>query len=309
MKRGITSLFVAALLAGVAAAQPTDSNQDSNPDSSSISKSDSNSGLHFPRNIEAGSAFSVTTSGSGAATLYIVGPGDALQRKFQLGESIAFGPDDLHNAGRYVAILDAGSTTQSEQFDVAASPQPASLSFLAKPSRLPVNLPKGISGVVYIFDVFGDLILQPQDVSFELSDAPGGTQTHTATSHDGVAWVQMNSAAKAGSAHFQASDGNVRATRVVQEVPGEPCAIHLTAKPAPGRRVLLQTEPVRDCNGNPVPDGTIVSFTETYAGRQSTVDVPLKRGVAQTELPAQAGAVISAAAGVVLGNEIRWSAR
>ncbi len=267
------------------------------------------SSLQFPASIEAGTAFSVPTSGSGPATLYIVGPGDALQRKFQLGESIPFGADDLHNAGHYLAILAAGSSTQSTQFDVVASRQSAALSFLAKPSRLPVNLPNGLSGVAYIFDVFGNLLLQPQQVSFELSDDSGVAQIRTAASHDGVAWVRMNSASKAGSARFQASDANVRATRIVQEVPGEPCAIHMMARPATGQRVLLETEPVRDCNGNPVPDGTIVTFTETYAGRQSTVDVPLKRGIAQTELPAQPGALISAASGVVLGNEIRWSAR
>ena len=64
-----------------------------------------------------------------------------------------------------------------------------------------------------------------------------------------------------------------------------------------------------DCNGNAVPDGTIVTFTEMYAGRQATVDVPLKRGIARTELPAFGGAVISVAAGVVMGNEIRWSGK
>jgi hypothetical protein len=74
-----------------------------------------------------------------------------------------------------------------------------------------------------------------------------------------------------------------------------------------GQKVALETEPVRDCNGNPVPDGTIVTFTETYGGGQSTVDVPLKRGVARTELSAHKDAVISVASGVVMGNEIHWS--
>jgi hypothetical protein len=39
------------------------------------------------------------------------------------------------------------------------------------------------------------------------------------------------------------------------------------------------------------------------------VDVPLKRGIAQAELPAYNGAKISAATGVVLGNEIRWGSQ
>ena len=268
--------------------------------------------VRFPGTVEAGTAFSVPTTGSGSATLYIVGPSDAIRRKIQLGEDLAFGPDDLHNAGHYVAFLVSGSSTQNAQFEVTPSHQPANLSFLAKPSRLPVNLSNALSGVAYIFDVFRNLVLQPQQVSFELSDATGRAQSRSATARDGVAWVKMNSAAKAGLAQFQAVAGNVREKRVIQEVPGDPCALKMSARgsgPGTAQRVALETEPVRDCNGNPVPDGTVVTFTETYPGGQSTVDVPLKRGVARTELPAHNGAVISVASGVVMGNEIRWNGR
>jgi hypothetical protein len=268
------------------------------------------SGLRFPEKIEAGTAFSVPTTGSGQATLYIAGPGNALRRQVHLGENISFGPDDLHNAGHYVAFLVAGSSTQTSQFEVSSSHRPATLGFLAKPSRLAVNLSNGLGGVVYVFDVFRNLVLQPQAVSFELSDSTGRTQSRTATSRNGVAWVKMNSAAKAGRAQFQAAVGNIREKRVIQQVPGDPCSIRMTARGSGQKekeRVALETEPVRDCNGNPVPDGTIVTFTETYQGGQSTVDVPLKRGVARTELPARNGAVISVASGVVMGNEIRWS--
>lgn len=265
--------------------------------------------FHMPATVEAGTAFSIPTAGSGDATLYIVGPANVQLRKLHLGEEASFGADELHNAGDYLAILVTNSSSQSSRFDVVASPKPAALAFLAKPSRLPVNLSSGISGVTYVFDIFGNLILQPQEITFELVDSSGAAQSRRATTQDGVAWVEMASAAKAGSAHFQADVANIRETRVVQEVPGEPCAIRMSARPSSNQRVLLQTEPVRDCNGNPVPDGTIVTFTESYAGHQSTVDVPLKRGVAQTVLPAENGAVISAAAGVVLGNEIRWSGR
>jgi hypothetical protein len=266
--------------------------------------------LRFPATVEAGVAFSVPTNGSGAAIFYIAGPGGVLRRKIRLEENLAFGPDDLHNAGHYVALLVSGSSVERAQFDVVPSRQAATLSFLAKPSRLPVNLSNGLSGVAYVFDVYRNLILAPQQVSFELSDATGRTQSRTATSRDGVAWINMNSAAKAGPAKFQAVDGNIREKRVVQEVPGDPCTVRMSARASgtqAARRIVLQTEPVRDCNGNPVPDGTIVTFTETYPGGQSTVDVPLKRGIARTELPAREGAVISVASGVVMGNEIRWS--
>jgi hypothetical protein len=261
--------------------------------------------LQFPQRLQAGTAFSIPSSGSGTATLFIVGPGGVVRREIQLGDNIAFGPEDLPHAGHYTAIVAAGSFIQFSQFDVVPA-QPAKLSFLAKPSRLPVNRPDGISGVAYVFDRFGNLALEPQPVAFALSDGSRQTQSRTATSHDGVAWVRMDSAAKAGPATFQASVGDVYEKRIVQQVAGEPCSIRITAHAA-GNRVAVETSPIRDCSGNAVPDGTIVSFTETYQGSQSTVDVPIKREVARTELPAHQGAVISAASGVVLGNEIRWN--
>jgi hypothetical protein len=79
----------------------------------------------------------------------------------------------------------------------------------------------------------------------------------------------------------------------------------MSARPS-GERIAVETEPVRDCNGNALADGTIVTFTETHNGDESTVDVPLKRGIARTDMPAYGGARISVATGVFVGNEIRW---
>jgi hypothetical protein len=79
----------------------------------------------------------------------------------------------------------------------------------------------------------------------------------------------------------------------------------MTAQPS-GQQIRLETAPLRDCSGNAVPDGTIVTFTETYGETQTTVDVPLKRGIAQVDMPAHNGATLSAASGVVLGNQIHW---
>ncbi len=96
-------------------------------------------GLRIPKKVEAGSAFSIPTTGSGKAVLYIVGPGQVLRRPVNLGESIAFEADDLHSAGHYTALLVGGDANIQTQFDVVAAPEPTGLGFLAKPSRLPVN--------------------------------------------------------------------------------------------------------------------------------------------------------------------------
>jgi len=264
-----------------------------------------NGGMSFPKTVQAGDAFSIQSTGSGKAALYIVGPQQVLKRDVQLGETISIPTGTLYNAGHYLAILSGPSSTDQSGFDVVPANKPAALSFLAKPSRISVNMHSGITGAVYVFDAFQNLMTAPTPVSFQLSGTSGATQTHTATARNGVAWTEMDSATKEGAAKFVAQVGAIFSTRVIEQVPGDPCGLRMSARQS-GERLELQTDPVRDCNGNAVPDGTIVTFTESYNGTQSTVDVPLKRGIARVEMPAHDGARISAATGVVLGNEIRW---
>lgn len=266
------------------------------------------SSMTLPQAVTAGSAFSIPTSGTGAGTLYLVGPGQALRRNVQLGQPVSFPAGILYDAGIYAAVLVAGSSTDSGRLVVTPAAQPQSLSFLAKPSRLPVGLRNGISGTAYVFDAYHNLITTPTPVSFQLSNGSAQGQDNTVDTRDGVAWTEMNSAAKEGSAKFMASAGGVSSTRVIQEVPGDPCSLTMSAKPD-GKNIEVQTTPIHDCAGNPVPDGTIVTFTETRDGVQSTVDVPIKKDVAQIDMPAWNGATISVASGVVAGNEIRWEGR
>jgi len=261
--------------------------------------------LELPKTVVAGNAFSVSTEGSGEAVLYIVGPGQVLRRKVQLGEEVLFHAGEVHNAGHYSVFLVGPSSTQSSEFEVTSTDQASTLSFLAKPSRLPVDVHDGISGVVYVLDAFRNLITQPTAASFELSGLGGAAQTRSAPTRNGVAWIELDSAAKAGNAQFLVHVDKVSEKRIVQEVPGDPCTLRMSARQSDGR-IELETDPLRDCRGNTVSDGTIVTFTERYDGGETTVDVPLKRGVARTTVPAHDGSVISAATGVVMGNEIRW---
>ncbi len=45
--------------------------------------------MQLPKTVEAGSAFSIQTSGSGKAVLYLVGPAQVLKRDVQLGGTIS----------------------------------------------------------------------------------------------------------------------------------------------------------------------------------------------------------------------------
>jgi len=258
----------------------------------------------FPKQIEAGSAFSVELPGSGEGTLYLVGPGQVLRRTVRLGETTEFPAGSLYNAGHYVAFL-LGQASPTTEFDVIATKNPAEMSFLANPSRLPVSQRDGISGAVYIFDSYRNLIASQIPVQFQLVTPTGTNQMRSTEARYGVASVEFDSTSEQGADKFIASAGNVSSTRVIRQVSGDPCGIKMSAAQV-GKNVQLSTEPLKDCSGNAVPDGTVVTFTQTYGGCESTVDVPMKRGIAEVQMPSHPGATITVASGVVLGNQIRW---
>jgi hypothetical protein len=262
--------------------------------------------MTVPKSVQAGEAFTVASVGSGNATLYIVGPAQVLKRDIKLGEPADFPAGSLYNAGRYVALLEVGTASaQADTFEVVPAKEVANVSFLARPSRLPVGIHSAITGAVYIFDKYFNLIAAPQPVSFELAHPGGAVEKRVVETQNGAAWTGMDSTGQQGADKFTARVANVSSSRIVEQVPGDPCGLKMSAKQS-GQQLALSTDPVRDCNGNAVPDGTIVTFTETYHGAQSTVDVPLKRGIAQVDMPIHSGATISVASGVVMGNQIGW---
>lgn len=216
-----------------------------------------------------------------------------------------FAARSLYNAGHYVVVLAQGSSTRTGFFDVTPAGAPDKVSFLANPSRLPVGVRHGISGAVYVFDAYGNLITAPNPVSFELTSPTGSAQKDRATTSFGKAWTEMDSTSQQGTGKFTVRVGDVTSERIIRQVPGDPCTLKMKAQQS-GQQLELQTDPVRDCSGNAVPDGTVVTFTETYAGAHSTVDVPIKRGIAEVKMPIHNGAKFSVASGVVLGNQIGW---
>lgn len=260
--------------------------------------------MNVPPSITAGSAFSISTAGAGKAVLYIVGLQQVIRRDVQPKEAVLFPEGALYSAGHYLVLFVEGSATDLGEIDVLPNAKPATLSLLARPSRLPVGLHDGISGAVYVFDTYHNLITTPMSASLELSNASSATQTRNVTTRNGVAWTTMDSSSREGVAKFVARIGDISSTGVIDEVPGDPCGLTISAQ-SRGLQTQVQTSPIHDCSGNQIPDGTIVTFKETYNDMQSTVDVPIKRGIATVSLPTHVGAKISVASGVVAGNEIR----
>jgi hypothetical protein len=256
--------------------------------------------LQVSGRVQAGAGATLQAPGSGSTMLYLFGPGGASKRTVQRG-AIALSGDELKVAGRYTAIVDGSSAS----FFVTAA-QMEKISFIAHPSRVPAAASGAVLGSAFLFDRFQNLALKPTPVTFRLAvDETAGVE-RTVTAKDGVAWVQLNSDRRSGPAQFTATSGEVRVRRVVQQVAADPCTIRMNATRAADGNILVETTAIKDCSGNAVPDGTIVTFTSTDAAGRSTVDARIKRGFARAELPRSSSATLSVAAGVVMGNEIHW---
>lgn len=262
--------------------------------------------LRAPSNVIAGTAVSISTSGSGAATFYLIGPSVSLKREVTLGQEITLAPRELESAGRYVGIVCDGAC-QSVEFFVAPA-KPANLTFLVHPSRAPVAENDVISGVAMPLDEFHNLVLAPATVVFQLTAHNAPATSHPSTTQGGVAWFRTNSGKSAGALQVTASINDVSAKRVVQQVASDPCNLRIKGQRTP-KEIVVETETVRDCSGNPVPDGTVVTFTAKDGKDTSTVDAPIKQGVARAQMIAAGPVVISAASGVVMGNELHLGAQ
>lgn len=256
--------------------------------------------LQVPPTVVAGNSLSVPTSGSGSATMYLIGPSYSAKREVKLGQSIELKPEELRSAGRYTVVLSSGG---SASFFVTPA-KPTDIAFLARPSRVPVAKPGVITGVAFVFDEYKNLVVAPTPVKFDLT-VQGTTETRTDTSKYGIAWTKMDSAKKEGAAQFVASTGDASVNRVVEQTASEPCSLRMKVAEKNERGFVVETDPIKDCSGNAVPDGTIVTFSLVDSKGRTTVDSRIKKGFARAELPPTNGGVVSVAAGVVTGNELR----
>ncbi len=252
-----------------------------------------------PSRPELDSAFQ--RSGSGKATLYLVGPGHG-DRSARCSS--------VRTSNSAPTICKMPATTRlvigedSATFFVTAGPV-SSIAFLARPSRVPANTPNVISGTAFLFDKYQNLVLQPQPVKFELT-----VNGQTVEPHRNLeGWGGLR---QAGFLQERRS-GAVRRLQRQRFCSARGAAGRVRSLQHPhDARSLTRTAswygliPIHDCAGNPVPDGTIVTFTSIDSQGKSTVDARIKQGIAQAQLPASNDATISVASGVVVGNEIQW---
>jgi len=257
--------------------------------------------LRVPATLEAGQSFSIPAEGTGQATFYLLGPNHVVKRRVTLGSDLAIQSSDVRAAGRYRAILCSSSCT-SAVFQVEAA-KPAHLSFFLHPSRVPVSTAQSIDATAFVFDQYFNLVLTPAVVDFRVTPASGAGFLRQSSTRRGVAWIRLDSTPHEGRVQVTAVAANTEEARVIQQVAAEACGLRMKAIPS-GNVVTLETDPVRDCSGNALPDGTVVSFTKVDREGKSTVDTPIKKGVARVQFGLHGPAQIGVACGVVLGNEV-----
>lgn len=257
--------------------------------------------LRVPAIVQAGQSFSIPLTGSGQAIFYLMGPDHVVKRTISLGNDLQIQSADVRTAGRYQLILCDSSCT-SATFEVEAA-QPARVSFFLHPSRVPVFTPNSIDATAFVFDQYFNLVLTAAAVDFQIAPANGAGFSRRVSTRDGVAWMRMDSTPHEGQVRVTAVLGNVEEARVIQQVASEACGLRMKALTS-GEMVTLETDPVRDCSGNALPDGTVVSFTKVDKAGKSTVDTPIKKGIARVQFSVRGPAQISVACGVVLGNEV-----
>jgi hypothetical protein len=280
--------------------------------------------IHVPAVVEAGKGFAVAMDGSGSATFYLIGPDHVVKRKINLGGDLQITSSDVRTAGQYQIIL-CQHSCNSTSFEVKAA-QPARLSFFLHPSRVPVSSRDSIDATAWVFDQYSNLVLTPTTVDFQIKPASGSGFTRQTSTRNGVTSLLLDSTPREGPVQVTAAinSGGVagvkvpgaevqvglqgKEARVIQQVAAEACRLHMNVV-ASGDKVTIETDPVRDCSGNALPDGTIVSFTTIDREGRSTVDTPIKKGVARTQLRLAGPARLSVACGVVLGNEITIGGR
>ncbi len=262
--------------------------------------------IRVPAVVEAGRGFSITLDGAGTATFYLIGPDQVMKRSVTLGGALQIQSSDVRAAGQYQVIL-CGSSCNSAVFEVQAA-QPVRLSFFLHPSRVPVSSPGSIDATAFVFDENFNLVMPPTAVDFKVTPASGGGFTRRGSTRQGITWARMDSTSREGRVQVTASLGKVEESRVIQQVASEACGLRMRAVPS-RNMVVLEIDPVRDCAGNLLPDGTVVTFTKVDKAGKSTVDTPIKKGVARVQLAADGPALIGVACGVVVGNEVAFGGK
>jgi adhesin/invasin len=200
-------------------------------------------------------------------------------------------------AGLAKVTATVGLSSTTAQVTFTPGP-PANLALAAAPSTLQVGNLSALTAAVT--DQFGNLVAGSVVVSFTTSF--GALSNSSATTTNGVATATLSSTLP-GTAVVTATVGSLSATRPVTFTPGPPTNLSLAAAPSTLQvgNLSALTATVTDQFGNPVVNGTVVSFT-TNLGSVSPVTRVTTNGVATATLSSTVAGLAKVTATVGLSS-------
>jgi subtilisin family serine protease/protocatechuate 3,4-dioxygenase beta subunit len=200
-------------------------------------------------------------------------------------------------AGLATVTATVGLSSTTEQVTFTPGP-PANLSLIAVPSTLPVGNLSALTATAT--DQFGNPVAGSVVVSFTTSF--GALSNSSATTTNGVATATLSSTLP-GTAVVTATVGSLNATRPVTFTPGPPTNLSLAAAPSTLQvgNLSALTATATDQFGNPVINGTVVSFT-TNLGSASPVTRVTTNGVATATLSSTVAGLAKVTATVGLSS-------
>lgn len=220
---------------------------------------------------------------------------------FAKGRAIITLPGEHTRQTGVVTLLARAGTARGEgQVEIRPNPPADPVQPIVGPRSVAADGEHETMALVVPFDDYGNPVAEGTPLTLRILHPGDVLEQQTLTVTNLLAWGWVRSRTRAGRAVVSASVGDAHGPDATyDEVPTWPAPFGLSASPlnlpADGRQLLtLRTDLIRDRFGNPMIDGTLVTFVVEVAGSEPrfvpayTVDGAAE---AQLQAPTEPGTV------------------
>ena len=220
---------------------------------------------------------------------------------FAKGRAIITLPGEHTRQTGVVTLLARAGTARGEgQVEIRPNPPADPVQPIVGPRSVAADGDHETMALVVPFDDYGNPVAEGTPLTLRILHPGDVLEQQTLTVTNLLAWGWVSSRTRAGRAVVSASVGDAHGPDATyDEVPTWPAPFGLSASPlnlpADGRQLLtLRTDLIRDRFGNPMIDGTLVTFVVEVAGSEPrfvpayTVDGAAE---AQLQAPTEPGTV------------------
>jgi hypothetical protein len=208
--------------------------------------------------------------------------------------------EHTRQTGLITLIARAGTARGEGQVEIRPNPPADPVQPIVGPRSVAADGDHETMALAVPFDDYGNPVADGTPLTLRILHPGDQLEQQTLTVTHLLAWGWVNSRTRAGRAVVSAAVGDAHGPDTTfEEVPTWPASFGLSASPlnlpADGRQLLtLRTDLIRDRFGNPMIDGTLVTFVVEVAGSEPrfvpayTVDGAAE---AQLQAPTEPGTV------------------